>query len=345
MRTRKPFLRTLIFTFILTIVLTMVQLPYYVSTPGMAKELSPIIKVDGGFEEQGTFMLTTVRIGQANVLQYAVAHFRDFHHIYPEDQIKPPGESDEEYHKRQLHMMDTSKEAASYIAYKHAGKEVKVQDDGVYVMAVLEGMPAEGKLEAGDRVTAVDGKPVQSAEQLIKYVEDLKPGTQVKLDVERVKGGEEQVTIELAKFPDKPEKVGVGISLVTDREVIVKPNVKIDTAEIGGPSAGLMFSLEIYNQLTEQDLTHGLRVAGTGTMNYEGQVGPIGGIEQKIVAADKSEADIFFAPNEQGAKGSNYQNALKAAEQIHTDMKIVPVDTFEDAVQYLENLSKKAEAA
>jgi PDZ domain-containing protein len=102
-----------------------------------------------------------------------------------------------------------------------------------------------------------------------------------------------------------------------------------------------MFSLEIYNQLTKGDLTSGYDIAGTGTMSDDGTVGPIGGIQQKIVAADKSGAEIFFAPNENGAAGSNYEDALIAAKDIDTDMKIVPVDNFEDAVAYLTKLNGK----
>lgn len=99
-----------------------------------------------------------------------------------------------------------------------------------------------------------------------------------------------------------------------------------------------MFSLEIYNQLVKEDMTKGHRVAGTGTINDKGEVGPIGGISQKIVAADKEEAEIFFAPNEKGAAGSNYREAVKTAKKIDSDMKIVPVDSFSDAVTYLEKL-------
>jgi PDZ domain-containing protein len=102
-----------------------------------------------------------------------------------------------------------------------------------------------------------------------------------------------------------------------------------------------MFSLEIYNQLTKEDITKGHHIAGTGTIDVNGTVGPIGGIEQKINAADKAGAEIFFAPNEKGAKDSNYRAAVKTAKDIGTKMKIVPVDTFDDAVHYLQKLPQK----
>ena len=145
-------------------------------------------------------------------------------------------------------------------------------------------------------------------------------------------------TVEVKAFPDDPEKVGIGIQLVTNEEIETVPPVKIKSGNIGGPSAGLMFSLEIYNQLTEEDITKGHYIAGTGEIDYDGRVKRIGGIDKKVVAADKEGIEIFFAPNEEGASDSNYQEAKATAEKIKTDMKIIPVDTFDDALTYLENL-------
>ena len=125
------------------------------------------------------------------------------------------------------------------------------------------------------------------------------------------------------------------------RKLIVHPKVTVNTDEIGGPSAGFMFSLEIYNQLTKEDLTRGYKIAGTGTISSDGTVGKIGGIEQKVVAADKAGAEIFFAPNENGEKDSNYQNAIVTAKDIHSKMKIVPINTFDEAIDYLEKLEMK----
>ena len=152
---------------------------------------------------------------------------------------------------------------------------------------------------------------------------------------------EKRATIALKPFKDRPNQVGLGISLDDYTRVTTDPIISINSEQIGGPSAGLMFSLEIYNQLTKGDLTKGYQIAGTGTIDEAGKVGPIGGIGQKIVAADKSGADIFFAPNENGNARSNYQDALVAAKDIDTKMKIVPVDSFDQAVEYLEHLKKK----
>ncbi|MEH7414217.1 SepM family pheromone-processing serine protease [Neobacillus drentensis] len=316
------------------------SLPYYVSKPGMAKELEPIITVTDGYKEEGSFMLTTVRMGRANIYSYLEAKIRNYEEIYPMDMILADKETEDEYNARQLQMMAGSKLNAIAVAYRKAGLPVNYKYKGIYVVQVVPGMPAEGKLHAGDRIFKVDGHTFPSSEKFIEYVSKKQAGDKIRLTYLRNKKTN-TVTVRLQRFKEDPTKIGIGISLVDDKSIIVKPKVNVKTDEIGGPSAGLMFSLEIYNQLTSEDLTKGYKIAGTGTIDEKGNVGPIGGIEQKIVAADKAGAEIFLAPNENGSKTANYRDALKTSKDIKTKMKIVPIDTFDEAVQYLEKLPEK----
>lgn len=316
------------------------SLPFYITKPGMAKALKPIITVKSGKKDKGNFMLTTVRMGQANIYSYAEAKMSKFEEIYPESEILNPTETEEEYNVRQLYLMKDAKLNATDVAYRKAGLPVKYKYNGIYVLSVLPNMPANGKLKAGDRIFKVDGHTFSSSNEFMDYVRTKKAGEELTFTYLRNKQTN-TVKIQVKPFKQEPKRVGIGISLVDDKEVIVNPPVKIVTDEIGGPSAGLMFSLEIYNQLTKDDLTRGHQIAGTGTIDADGTVGPIGGIEQKIVAADKAGAEIFLAPNEHGAKKSNYRDALKAAHEIGTKMKIVPVDTFDEAVAYLKKLPQK----
>ncbi|MDN3014869.1 SepM family pheromone-processing serine protease [Paenibacillus sp. BSR1-1] len=316
------------------------SLPYYVSKPGMAKELAPIISVENGYKDEGNFMLTTVRMGRANIYSYLEAKIRRYEEIYPVDLILNKKETEDEYNARQLHLMAGSKLNAIEVAYRKAKLPVHYKYKGIYVMQVLPGMPAEGKLQAGDRIYKVDGHEFSSSEKFIDYVGKKRAGEEITVTFLRNKEVK-TAKVDLQPFKEDPKKVGIGISLVDDKEIKVNPNVKVRTDEIGGPSAGLMFSLEIYNQLTKEDLTKGYQIAGTGTIDVDGTVGPIGGIEQKIVAADKAGAEIFLAPNEKGAKDSNYKAAVKTARDIHTKMKIIPIDSFDQAVDYLEKLPEK----
>lgn len=337
---RKTYVRTFLVVAILLIASALYSLPFYVSKPGMAKELEPIIEVSGGDEAKGSFMLTTVRMGRANIYSYMMAKWSKYQELYPEASIRSEDETDEEYNIRQLHLMDGSKNNAIKIAYEKAGKEVEYEYLGVYVLDVLKGMPAAKELKAGDQIIQVDDVKFKSAQEFMDYINEKKAGDEVKIVYKREET-EKTAVLSLQPFENDPNRVGIGISLDDNRRVNTKPAIAIDSEHIGGPSAGLMFSLEIYNQLTKGDLTSGYDIAGTGTMSDDGTVGPIGGIQQKIVAADKSGAEIFFAPNENGAAGSNYEDALIAAKDIDTDMKIVPVDNFEDAVAYLTKLNGK----
>lgn len=338
---RKTSIRLSILAAVILMASALYYLPYYVSKPGMAKELEPIIEVEGGYDEEGSFMLTTVRMGRANIYAYIIAKLSKYQEIYALEDIRADNESDEEYNIRQLHMMDSSKTSAIEVAYNKAGIPVKYKYKGVYVLRVMEGMPAEEKLMPGDLVFEVDGNAFESSDEFIKYIGSKKPGDIVKLSYKR-NGKSNQVEVPLKALEDGSNRAAVGIQLVDDKEIDVDPDVTVQSDEIGGPSAGLMFSLEIYNQLTEEDLTKGYQIAGTGTITPDGIVGRIGGIQQKVVAADKAGAEIFFAPYEKGAKDSNYEEAMIAAKDIDTKMEIVPVDTFSDAVSYLEKLKKKS---
>jgi Lon-like protease len=337
---RKVYLGSFILIILILIGGVFYTLPYYVSQPGMAKKLEPIIKVENGYPEKGNFMLTTVRMGRANIYTYLEAKIKKYEEIYPLDEIMYKKETDEEYTVRQLYLMSDSKMNAIDLAYHKAGKPVHYKYKGIYVLNVLPDMPAYGKLQAGDRIFKVDERKFSSSEDFISYVSKKRAGDQITLTYSRNKQTK-NVNIKIQPFKEDPKRVGVGISLVDDKEIIVKPRVLVKTDEIGGPSAGFMFSLEIYNQLTKEDLTKGYQIAGTGTISPDGTIGPIGGIEQKIIAADKAGAEIFFAPNEKGAKHSNYRDAVKTAHDIGTKMKIIPVDSFDQAIKYLNKLHNK----
>ncbi|WP_223700339.1 SepM family pheromone-processing serine protease [Sutcliffiella deserti] len=336
----KFYLNSLIIGIIIAVVLNFITLPYYVTRPGDAQDLSPLVEVEGGNEGAGNFMLTTVKMGKANVFTYAFAKFSEYQNIYPINQIRSEDESDEEYSYRQLHMMENSKETAIKVAYEKAGKEVELLSRGVYVFTVLKGMPAENKLAIGDRITHINGEETSTSEIFMEKVGEMEIGDTIEVTYDRNER-EETTEIKLGEHPEKAGAPGIGISLLTDYEISTNPSITIDTAQIGGPSAGLMFSLEVYNQLVEEDITKGYKIAGTGAINVDGEVQRIGGISQKIVAADNSGVDLFFAPNENGAENSNYEEALKAAEDINTKMKIIPINTFDDAINYLDSLEPK----
>src|SRR5690606_4329531 len=156
----------------------------------------------------------------------------------------------------------------------------------VFVLNVLDGGAADEILKPGDRVISMDGNKFENQQEFVDFLAEKQQGDSVELVIER--GGRELIEIIVLKpLPTEPDRVGLGISFVEDSTITTDPEVKIDSEQIGGPSAGLMFTLEIINQLLEEDITKGYDVAGTGTMEREGEVGRIGGIDQKVMAADK----------------------------------------------------------
>lgn len=330
----KHLIRTLILIVIAVFLSTFVKIPFYVTKPGMATSLKQMVQVENGHHEEGSIYLTTVKITRANPFTYLWAHTQKYYEVFPDEQVKYDGESDEQYIERQIHIMEASQQAAIVVAYKKANKQITYKNNGIMVMQTIEKMPAAKKLKVGDRITHVDGKFIETEEDFIHYVQSKNEGDVITITLQR-DGKERKTKIQLAPFPNEPEKIGVGISIMTDKEIMTTPSVELDTKSIGGPSAGLMMALEIYNQLTEEDITKGHKIAGTGTINENGDVGVIGGISQKVVAADKEGIEIFFAPKE----GGNYDKAIKTAKEIKSDMKIIPVETFDDAVNYLQTLN------
>lgn len=325
---------------IIAMLIVFIPLPYYITKPGMAEKLEPYVKVEGGNKEKGDFMLVTVSMGQANVVNFLSAKFNKYDEIFKKEAILRKGESDEEYQFRQVYAMKESQDAAVYNAYKRANAPVTFENQGMLVVGIADNMPAAEKLKLGDCILAVDGQSLQTSEQFIEYMKTKKQNDEVSIKYVR-ENKEKEDKFVLKPIPGDKSRAGIGVSMITDKKLTVSPNVKIDAHKIGGPSAGLMFTLEIYNQLVKEDITKGYEIAGTGTINEKGEVGPIGGISQKVVAAHNAGAELFFAPNENGKESSNYKEAVKTAKDINTKMKIIPVDTLDDALMYLDKMSEK----
>ncbi|MCM3756617.1 PDZ domain-containing protein [Sporosarcina aquimarina] len=322
----------------------------YISQPGGAYELTPLVKVEDGDEDDaGTFSLMTISVGKATPATYFWSKVSDKMQLLPANKVRRHGESDQEYNVRQLRLMSDSQFNAITVAFEKAGKPVDIDFAGIYIQHVVDGSASDGKLEAGDRVVGVDGKPLIEPDQFATYIADQRKGDTIQVEAERDKK-KFQTDITLKEIPEANGKVGLGIQFLEDRSLKTIPKVNFNTSEIGGPSAGLMFTLEIINQLKEEDISKGYTIAGTGEMMPGGTVGRIGGIDFKVMAADRDGMEIFFAPDDDlpeevkaanpGIK-TNYEEASETAKKIGTKMKIVPVKTVDDALSYLEKLESK----
>ncbi|MGB8957083.1 MAG: SepM family pheromone-processing serine protease [Tumebacillaceae bacterium] len=322
--------------------------PYYLYQPGSAEELAPKVTVaNSAKDEKGNLMLTTVlSIKASNIYVLGYGLLAPHTEIRAEEDVKGDLSTDE-YDRLLKHMMTSSQQFAIINAFKAAKESVQVTYNGVFVRDMYPQSKAKGVLEVGDLITSVDGKAMQRAEQLTDYIsKSKKPGDKVKVDFTR-DGANKTAEIELINLtslsdkPNDPPRAGFG--MLPENDVTSQParEVTIHAEDIGGPSAGLMFSMEIYSQLTPGDLTKGYKIAGTGTMDLDGKVGQIGGIRHKIVAADKAGAEIFFAPADVNPHDTNAAEAADEAKKIGAKMKVIPVATMQEAVDYLTKLQPK----
>ncbi|AQQ53811.1 SepM family pheromone-processing serine protease [Planococcus lenghuensis] len=335
-------IKQVVFLLVITVIALLISLyplNTYITRPGHAFELSPIVEVEGGDEDdEGSLSLMTVTMMQATPALYAWAAFADGYKIVSPSRFRNPHESEAEYNVRQLQLMSESQIYAIQVAYEAAGEYFELVHEGVFVINILPAAAAEGILEPGDRIVSIDGMLYETLDQFTEHLAGLESGDTVTVEAER-NGRIIEETIEVAPIPGAEERIGLGIAFTEDLGVESEPDIRFESEDIGGPSAGLMYSLEIYNQLVDEDITHGLEIAGTGTISSDGEVGRIGGIDQKVIAADKAGIEVFFAPNDKvGDLESNYSVAAETAVEIGTDMEIVPIETFTDALEYLETL-------
>jgi PDZ domain-containing protein len=303
-------------------VLYFVRIPYFVISPGPAQDVLPLIHVSGQtvYPTDGHLLLTAVNLGQPNVYEAVRAWLDGTEAVVPERDFLAPGESQQQEVRRQLSEMDTSKIDAAYVALHAYAGYPEHHGKGVLVESVLPGTPAEGKLFAGDLIQSIDGEPVQDPDGMSSMIRAAGVGHELTIRIRAAKQ-----THDVRLRPARVRGVSYPVIGVSAVENFPFP-LTIESGDIGGPSAGLMWTLGIADLLTPGDLTGGKVIAGTGTIDLEGKVGPIGGIDQKVIAAERAGAKLFFAPTQDAPE------ARRAARRI----VVVSVATFSDAVRYLQ---------
>ena len=318
-----------------------IEVDYYLMRPGSAEHLQPLIHVEGSSgEESGRLMLTTVSSIAGNALFYVLAQLDSDAEIVAKEEVLGTSDIDDAlYQKLMLMYMEQSQQDAIYNAFLLAGEPAEFVEKAVLVRDVTDDSKAKNILKPGDSIIKIDGLVMSNSDQVIDYVKGKQPGGLVAVTYER-SGGQHTADIELTENPETGE-ARIGIMIFTERELHTDREVQIDTGRIGGSSAGTMFTLEIYKQLTGNDITKGHYVAGTGTINTEGQVGQIGGIQHKVKAAFAADADIFFVPKDILPTDSNEKDAVIANEQIGSPLVVVPIAHVQEAIGYLEKLPVK----
>ncbi|MFG2788558.1 PDZ domain-containing protein [Streptomyces sp. NPDC048419] len=326
-----------------------IPVPYSEMSPGPTVNTlgnhdgEPVLQISGRktYPTSGNLNMTTVRVTSAdyrmNLVEAVYGWLAHDSKVVPHDTLYPDGKTEEQSTQENAEEFSQSQESAKVAALKELHIPVKTW---VIVSTVVKGSPAQGKLHAGDVVKAVDGTVVKQPEDVAKLVTKHTPGQDVVFTVVPAKeqaAAEKQnktatrtqkIKITTTTSDDKGEKRAiVGISAGTDHTFPFSIDIKL--ADVGGPSAGLMFSLGLYDRLTPGSLTGGKFVAGTGTIDDDGKVGPIGGIQMKTVGARNKGAQYFLTPAD---------NCSAAAKDTPGGLTLIKVNTIDDALGALKDL-------
>ncbi len=326
-----------------------IPVPYAEMSPGPTVNTlgehdgEPVLQISGHktYPTTGHLNMTTVRVTSAdyrmNLVEAVYGWLAHDNKVVPHDTLYPNGKTEEESSQENAEEFSQSQESAKVAALKEL--DIPVQS-WVIVQSVVKGSPAQGELHAGDVIKAVDGTAVNEPGDVAELVTEHKPGEKVRFTIvpakeqaaaekeNRTATRTEDVTITTTSSDDQGEdRAIVGIAAGTDHTFPFAIDIKL--ADVGGPSAGLMFALGIVDKLTPGSLTGGSFVAGTGTIDDDGKVGPIGGIEMKTVGARDKGARYFLTPED---------NCASAARDTPEGLTLVKVGTMDDALDALEDI-------
>ena len=305
----------------------------YILLPDRAHPVAPLVTVKGGKEPAGNGGIFFVDVFErrASELESLFPWLHDGSTLVPAKLLVPPGETDQSAREADLRAMQVSQQTAAAVALRQLGYDVVAKPSGVVVAAIETGSHAVGVLRPEDVIVAVNGKPTPTIISLRRQLADLKPGDTVTLRIKRG-NSTRTVTIETIADPLDKRRAIVGFSPDQAADIKLPINVSIDAGNVGGPSAGLAFALQVMRELG-RNVTHGYKVAATGEIGLDGRVGAIGGVKQKTFGVRKAGADVFLVP----VDGGNAQTARRYAGKL----KIIPVTSLRQALKALAKLPPK----
>lgn len=317
----KTFLAFLLFL----IIMLHFPLPYVVYTPGGYIELTDRIKIEDSSKAKGSFNMSYVSVLHATPAVYLLSYIMPNWDLEKNDNITLENQSIEELETYQKLNMEAGFDNAQMVAFKHAGHPVKDSTYNLNIMYIFD--YAKTDLKIGDILLSIDNKKINSLDSVMDILKSHKIGDVISMQVIR-NGKHKNVTSELVNIENEA-KIGIMFIETYDFETHKNVEFTIDKAE-SGPSGGLLMTLQIYDYLVKEDLTQGLKIAGTGTIDKDGNVGQIDGIKYKLLGS--KDVDIFFCPED------NYKEAIEVVKDNKLDIKVIKVKTFYDAVEYLNNL-------
>jgi Lon-like protease len=302
----------------------------FLLVPDRAHPLAALVAVPGGRDQTngGEIYYVDVLERKASLLERLFPGLREGSTLVKHEDIAPPGISDRERIESDRRAMELSQQIASAVALRELGYQVEIKLDGVRVARVTSNSDAKGKLEIGDVILAVDGKRVFTTSQLRDVVGRHKVGEVLHVRVRR-DGKVRELDIRTTR--DQPSGrpiLGILAEVSPALAIHLPLKIRFNLGNVGGPSAGLAFALQILEE-RGRNVDHGYRVAATGVIEPDGTIGAIGGVKQKTIGARKAHVDVFLVP-----AGDNFREAKKYADGL----RIIPVKSFQQALRKLATL-------
>ncbi len=306
-------------------------LDYYIITGGGIMDVNDRVEIKKSYKSKGTLNMAYVSELKGTIFTYALSYIIPSWERNSMDNYRVEDESVKEIEFRDDLSMSVSNENAIKQAYTLAGKDFKITGSHLYVILVSDNN--KDKIKVGDELLEIKNTKVTSFEKLKEVISSCVDKEKIPIKVKR---NNKVVEEEVEVFVEKGEPlIGIYVEKLDDYETDPKIELKFTKAE-SGPSGGLLLALDIYNKLTKKDITGGLKIVGTGTMESDGSIGEIGGIEYKLMGAVNGNADIFIAPS-----GNNYKEAVAFAKKKNYDIKIIEADNFKNVLKKLEKITKK----
>lgn len=300
----------------------------YLLLPDEAHPVAPLVTVEHpkrGGGSDGIYFVDLIQ-RQASLAESIWPGIRDGSTLVPESRVNPHGIAESVRRQADLGQMARSQEIAAAVALRELGYDVKVRENGAFIASIFSELPAAGKLAPGEVIVAVDGTRVRSTVDLQRLIAEKKPGTEITLTLRHSKGLR-KVRLTTAANPTDDARSVIGVLVEPAADIRLPIRVSIDAGNIGGPSAGLAFALDVMEKLG-RDVDHGKRIAATGELALDGSVIQIGGIKQKTIGARRAGVDAFLVPIENAAEARRYAHGLR----------IIPVTSVRQAVMRLSKL-------
>lgn len=313
----------------IVILIAICPLPYYIYTSGGTININDRVIIDNSYKSEGSLNLAYVSQIRATIPSFLVSYVIPNWEREKIDNYKASSkESDKDIEVRDKLYLEESNLNALKVAYNAAGKTLDIKNNKYHIVYVDD--KVEENIKVGDVILKADGSDIVDLKDYKALVDSKDYGDTIKLELLR-NNKELTVDVKVRKIDDRKL---TGISLVNIYEYTADPSIKFkfDKNE-SGSSGGLMLALSIYDKLTPDDLTRGKKIVGTGTIDSDGKVGEIGGVKYKLMGAVKAKASVFLAP-----KGENYDECIKLQKEKKYKIKILEIDTFEDALNKLKEI-------